>query len=182
MYSHIVVTDVEKFRLERINEIRNEIIAEMMKHEQIYKKYKTITHVSEVFDSGLVTISAGLSGGVVATTFLPPVATGLGIAGGVTALLGLIFKAVSKRCNSKQKISQEIISLSKTKINIITNLISNTLEDGKISDEELRLISDELASFYKSKTDIKKKRNQPNDDTDNNNKKWESAFKKLFNK
>ncbi len=149
--------DAAKFRLTRIKEIKDEIIGELNKSEASRKNYKKITNVTEILDGGCVMVAVALSGGGAATIIVPPLATGLGIAGGVSGFFGLVFKFISKKLRSKLKKSEDIIILGKSKLNTISGLISKAIDDGKINDEEFQLISRELVSFYEMKKEIKKK-------------------------
>ena len=156
MYSELSL-DADKFRLERIKEIKDEIITELNKRENTCKKYKKIALVTEILDSGCVMVSIALTSSGAATIIIPPLATGLGIAGGISGFLGLVFKFVSKKLQSKLRLNEDIIILSKSKLNTISDLISKALDDGEVSDEEFQLISKELVSFYEMKKEIKKK-------------------------
>ena len=44
-----------------------------------------------------------------------------------------------------------------SKFNTISNLASTTLIDGKISDEEFKMIMDEIEKFQQMKTDVRAK-------------------------
>ena len=97
MLSENFTSNGEEFRLKRIKEIRDSIVKDKLKRENICKKLKRANLVTEVLDTGFVTVSIALSSGGVATLVFPPLATGLGVAAGVSGFLGIVTKFISKK-------------------------------------------------------------------------------------
>ena len=89
--------DVSDFRLKRIKQIRETIEKDKLKRQVLCKKLKRANLALEILDTGFVTVSIGLSSGGVGTLVFPPLATGLGVAAGVSGFLGIVSKFISKK-------------------------------------------------------------------------------------
>ena len=157
--------NAEEIRIKRINEIKDQIEKDKLKREEKCRKYKIVNNVTEIIDSGFVIVSVGLSGTVAGTAVFPPLAAGFGIAASVSGFLSIVAKVVSKKLRSKYKLHSKILILSETKLTKIYELISKTLDDGKITDEEFEIITQEFTNFINEKREIKLK-NKPNSNED----------------
>ena len=64
-------------------------------------------------------------------------------------------KFVGRRLAVKARKHDEIRVLAESKLNTITDHVSGALMDGRISDEEFRLIADELEKYSQMKSEIR---------------------------
>ena len=111
----------------------------------------------EILDTGFVTVSIGLSSGGVGTIVMPPLAAGLGVAAGVSGFLSIVSKFIAKKIKTKIKTHSKILILAESKLNSICEMISRSLEDGKISNEEFKMIVNESTNYSNMKREIKMK-------------------------
>jgi hypothetical protein len=107
---------------------------------------------------GLVFVGAGAVGtGLLASGvgFIP----GLVIEGvtGVAGLLDVAGVAISRRCSAKAAKHEAIRILASAKLNTVHSHISKALEDCEISDDEYKLILEEVDKYRAMKEDIRKK-------------------------
>jgi hypothetical protein len=72
-------------------------------------------------------------------------------------LLGIAGRFISRRLQSKAKKHDEIKILAECKLNSMKDLISKALQDGQISEQEFKLILDDVAKYYKMKQNIRLK-------------------------
>jgi uncharacterized protein YfbU (UPF0304 family) len=71
--------------------------------------------------------------------------------------LGVCVKFIRRRLHSKAKKHDEIKTIADSKLNSIKDLISQALTDGEISENEFKLILDELDKYNKLKDSIRSK-------------------------
>ena len=81
----------------------------------------------------------------------------LEIAAVVCGSLGVCVKLVRRRLHAKTQKHYEIKTIAESKLNSIKDLISKALSDGQISENEFKLILDELDKYYKLKDSIHSK-------------------------
>ena len=79
----------------------------------------------------------------------------LGVVSGVFVCASIACQQISKRLSQKAVKHQNTITLAKSKINTIEDLVSKALRDNTISDSEFSLIMDELKKFEKLKAEIR---------------------------
>ena len=75
----------------------------------------------------------------------------------VCGSLGGLVKLVRRKLTNKSKKHYEIKTMAECKLNSIKDLISKSLTDGQISEQEFKLVLDELEKFNKMKENIKSK-------------------------
>lgn len=80
---------------------------------------------------------------------------GLEIAALACGVLGVAGKFVGRRLAVKARKHDEIRVLAESKLNTITDHVSGALMDGRISDEEFRLIVDEVSKYNQMKAEIR---------------------------
>ena len=133
------LTDVNNYRLNQIDKIKDHFNNEMNERKDIMKKLDKYIVSFEYLDKIFITLSAS-SG----TLSIASYATVVGIPVGITgASLTLIFtigtgisKSLLKVTKKRKKKHNKIISLAKSKLNTIETLLSSALNDSKISHEE----------------------------------------------
>ena len=131
--------DLTKFRLDEINKIKDYFNAEIKEKKDIIKKISKYDYADKRF----ITLSASF-----VTLSIASHATVVGIPVGIAgASLTLIFTVttgmIKKLLNitrKKKKKHNKIIDLARSKLNIIENLISQTLFDFEITHEEFSKI------------------------------------------
>ena len=80
---------------------------------------------------------------------------GLEIGAFVCGVLGVTGKFVGRRLSLKAKKHDEIRVLAESKLNTIRDHVSSALIDGRISDEQFRLIIDEVCKYDRMKAEIR---------------------------
>jgi hypothetical protein len=76
---------------------------------------------------------------------------------GVAGLLEVAGVAISRRCSAKAARHEAIRILASAKLNTVHSHISKALEDCAISDDEYKLILDEVDKYRAMKEEIRKK-------------------------
>ena len=151
------------YRLHKISEIQKTLEDERTKRETLSKKYHRGAKIVNNVDTVLVATSMGLGiagAGLLSTVVAAPVVLALeGVALG-TGLLSIIGKQVNKNFGSKAEKHEKIKVLAEAKLNTISDHISKALMDNEISDEEFKLILDELAKFREMKDELRSKSNK----------------------
>ena len=150
--------DGQDYRLTKISEVQKDIEKEIEYRTTLYKKYRRGINVVDAADAGLLTVSLGL--GATGMTMLAgiitsPIAIGLEVAAGVCGLAGLAGNFVRRKLAVKAKKHNEIKTLGESKLNTIADLVSKSLKDGTISDDEFQLILSEAEKYHQLKKEIR---------------------------
>ena len=142
-----VITDVQKFLEEEIN-----------KRDAFSKKYFRVAKIINVADNVLigVTICAEGAGAVILSTGVgAPLAVALGISGAATGAISLIGNIVVKKTTTKVEKHLKIKTLAAAKLDTIASHVSKAMMDNYISDEEFKLIMEEMNKYKAMKEEIK---------------------------
>ena len=142
-----VISDVQKFFEEEIN-----------KRDAFSKKYFRIAKIVNITDNALIVITIGAEGTgavLLSTGVGAPFALALGISGVVTGAISLIGNIFSKKATTKAEKHLKIKTLATAKLDTIASHISKALMDDYISDEEFKLIMDELNKYKAMKEEIR---------------------------
>ena len=142
-----VITDTQKFFEE-----------EIQKREAISKKYFRWSKIINIGDSVLIGITVCAEGaGIVlsATGVGAPVGLGLGISGAITGAISLLGNIVSKKTTTKAEKHLKIKTIASAKLDTIASHISKAMMDNYISDEEFKLIMDEMKKYKAMKEEIR---------------------------
>ena len=139
----IELTDVNKYRLDEINKIRDYFNNEIKERKDIIKKLNKYLVSFDYLDKVFITLSASFG-----TLSIASYASVVGIPAGVTgASLTLVFtigtgisKSLLKITKKRKKKHNKIIVLAKSKLSDIETLLSSALNDSKISHEEFTSI------------------------------------------
>ena len=147
-----------KYRLDKINKIRDYFDNEVKERKDIIKKLNKYFVSFDYLDKIFITLSASLG-----TLSIASQAKVIGIAAGITgAFLTLIFtvgtginKSLLKVTKKRKKKHNKTIAIAKTKLNTIDTLLSSALNDSKISHEDFTNIIAEKNIYENTKENIK---------------------------
>ena len=146
------------YRLNVIRDVQKFLEEEIKKREAFSKKYFRIAKVVNMIDNGLITITIGAEGiGAVllATGAGAPFALALGISGAATGLISLIGNIFSKKATTKAEKHLKIRTIAATKLDTIVSHISKAMTDDFISDEEFKLILEEMNKYKTLKEEVR---------------------------
>ena len=146
-YSLKVINDVSKFLEEEIN-----------KRDAFSKKYFRISKVVNMLDNPLIVITIGAEGTgavLLSTGVGAPFALALGISGVVTGAISLIGNIFSKKATTKAEKHLKIKTLATAKLNTIATHVSKAMMDDFISDEEFKLIMEEMEKYKALKEEVR---------------------------
>ena len=128
----------QKFKLKKIDEIRNYLIEEINRHELMSKKHKKVCRVLNYTDHLLIAIST-----IIGCVSISAFASLVGIPIGITSsAIGLNICAITTRIKKyrsinkkKKKKHDKIVLLAKSKLNSMEVLISKSFIDSNVSHE-----------------------------------------------
>ena len=137
--NNLELTDVNKYRLDEINKIKEYFGNEIKERKDIIKKLNKYIVSFDYLDKIFITLSASFG-----TSSIVSHATVTGIPVGIAgSSLTLIFtigtglnKSLLQITKKRKKKHNKIITLAKRKLNTIETLLSSALNDSKISHEE----------------------------------------------
>ena len=145
--------DGQNYRFKKISEIEKQLISEKDARKALYKKYKRGVNLTDAVDIALISASVIMAGiGLAVSVMLP-----LEIVAIVCGCMGTCVKLVKRKLMSKAQKHYEIKTLGESKLNSVKNLISKALNDRQISEEEFKIVLDELDRYndLKDKTHTK---------------------------
>ena len=156
--NNLKLADVNKYRLDEINKIKEYFDNEIKERKDIIKELNKYLVSFDYLDKIFITLSASfgtLSIGSHATVVGIPV----GIAGSSLTLIFTIGTGLNKSLlqitKKRKKKHNKIITLAKSKLNTIETLLSSALNDSKISHEEFTNIITEKDIYENIKENIK---------------------------
>ena len=109
-------------------------------------------------DNGLIIVTIGVEGTgavLLSTGVGAPFAVALGISGAVTGGISLIGNIFSKKVTTKAEKHLKIKTSAMAKLDTIASHISKALMDDFISDEEFKLIMEEINKYKTMKEEIR---------------------------
>ena len=153
LYPELPTEDGQNYRLQKISEIEKQLITERDARKALYKKYKRGINTTDGVDTVFISASVIMAGVGLAVPALLPIETVAIVCG----CMGVCIKLVRRKCMSKAQKHYEIKTLGESKLNSIKNLISKALNDGQISEQEFKMVLDELDKYneLKDKTHTK---------------------------
>ena len=155
---HLELTDVNKYRIDEINKIKEYFDNEIKERKDIIKKLNKYLVSFDYLDKIFITLSASFRTLSIAS-YAAVVGMPVGIAGSSLTLiftLGTgINKSLLKVTKKRKKKRNKIIALAKSKLNMIDTLLSSALNDSKISHEEFTNIITEKNIYESIKENIK---------------------------
>ena len=164
MNNIIELTDVNKYKLDEINKIRDYFNNEIKERKDIIKKLNKYLVSFDYLDKLFITLSASFG-----TLSIASYASVVGIPAGITdASLTLVFtigtgisKSLLKLAKQRKKKHNKIITLAKNKLNTIDTLLSSAINDSEISHEEFSNIITEANIYENIKENIKELTAEP---------------------
>ena len=158
MNNIIELTDVNTYRLDKINKTRDDFNNEIKERKDTIKKLNKYLVSFDYLDKIFITLSASFG-----TLSIASYASVVGITAGITgASLTLVFtigtdisKSLLKLTKKRKKKHNEIIVLAKNKLNTIDALLSSALNDSEISHEEFTNIISEANIYENIKENVK---------------------------
>ena len=164
MNNIIDLTDVNKYRLDEINKVRDYFNNEIKERKYIIKRLNKYLVSFDYLDKIFITLSASFG-----TLSIASYASVVGIPAGITgASLTLVFtigsgisKSLLKVTKKRKKKHNKIIVLAKIKLNTIDTLLSSALNESEISHEEFSNIITEANIYENIKENIKELTAEP---------------------
>ena len=136
---HLELTDVNMYRLDEINKIKECFDNEIKERKDIIKKLNKHLVSFDYLDKIFITLSASFSTLSIAS-YATVLGLPVGIAGSSLTLILTIGTSINKSLlrvtKKRKKKHNKIITLAKSKLNKIDTLLSSALNDSKISHEE----------------------------------------------
>ena len=145
-------------RLKVISDVQKFLEEEISKREAFSKKYFRVAKYVSVVDTVLIgiTVCAEATGAfLLATGVASPIALGLGISGAATGAISLFGNVVVRKTTIRAEKHLKIKMLASAKLDTISSHISKALMDDHISDEEFKLIMEELNKYKAMKEEIR---------------------------
>ena len=156
--NNLELKDVNKYRLDQINKIKEYFDNEIKERKDIIKKLNKYLVSFDYLDKIFIALSASFSTLSVAL-YSTVIGLPVGIAGSSLTLIFTIGTGISKsllRVTKKRKNKDnKIIALAKSKLNMIDTLLSSALNDSKTSHEEFTNIITETNIYGNIKENIK---------------------------
>ena len=158
MNNIIELTNVNKYRLDEINKIRNYFNNEIKERKDMIKKLHKYLVSFDYLDKIFIALSASF-GTLSIASYASVVGTPAGIAGSSLTLIFTIGTGISKSLlnvtKKRKKKHNKIIALAKNKLNTIDELLSSALNDSEIRHEEFTNIINEANIYENIKENIK---------------------------
>ena len=146
------------YRLKVITDIQKFLETEISKRDAFSKKYFRVARIVSNIDSVLIgiTICAEGAGAVLLATGVgSPIALGLGISGAATGAISLSGNIAVKKTTIKAEKYLKIKVAASAKLDTIASHISKAMMDNYISDDEFKLIMEELNKYKAMKEEIR---------------------------
>ena len=164
MNNIVELTDVNKYRIDEINKIRDCFNNEIKERKDIIKKLNKYLVSFDYLNKIFITLSASFG-----TLSIASYASVVGIPAGITgASLTLVFtigtgisKSLLKLTKKRKKKHNKIIVLAKNKLNTTDTLLSSALNDSAISHEEFSNIVTEANIYENIRESIKEFTTEP---------------------
>ena len=141
-----------------MSEIEAYFLSEIEVREQIAKKMKRFNTITGIVDTGLIT-STVITGGISIAAFASGVGLSVGIALSGTSLLLSLATAITQKFFKTFTVKQEkpdaIKLLAQSKLDSITNIIAQAMQDRDISPTEFQKVLQEVEKYRKLKANIR---------------------------
>ena len=146
------------YRLKIIREVQEFLEEEIKNRDAFSKKYFRIAKVVNMIDNALITITVGAEGTgavLLSTGVGVPFVLAFGISGAVTGVISLIGNIFSKKATTKAEKHLKIKTLAMAKLDTIASHVSKAMMDDFISDEEFKLIMEEMNKYKALKEEVR---------------------------
>ena len=146
------------YRLKVISDVQKFLETEINNRDAFSKKYSRVAKIVNNIDNVLIGITVCAEGAgaiMLATGVGAPFALGVGIAGAATGAISLIGNIAVKKTTTKAEKHLKIKTLASAKLDTIASHISKAMMDNHISDDEFKLIMEELNKYKALKEEIR---------------------------
>ena len=141
----VLLSDLQQFRLNKINEIKDYFVAEIKEKELMSKRLSKCTDSFDHFDKSLIYLSV-IAGSISIASFVTVIGATVGIASAsfsfAFSISTEIIKKLLKTKRNKKK-HNKIIMPARSKLNSIESKISQALINNEISHEDFMTIINE---------------------------------------
>ena len=152
------ISNEQQFRLNKINGIKNDFLAEIRERELISKSISKYIASLDYFHKSLNVLSM-LSGSISIASFATVVGAPAGIIGvscGLTFLITSGFvKTFLKTIRNKKKTHNKVVMLARSKLNSIESKISKALMDNEIIHKDFETNINEEKKYWELKESIR---------------------------
>ena len=148
------------YRLQKINEIQAFLEKEVETREALSKKYFRAARIVDNVDTVLITITVAAGAGgitLLSTIVAAPAVIAIEGVALFTGILSIADKYSVKKSTSKAEKHEKIKTIASAKLDTISSHISKALSDNKVTDEEFRLILEELEKYKVMKEEVRTK-------------------------
>ena len=158
MNNVIELININKYRLDEINKIKDNFNNEIKERKDIIKKLNKYLVSFDYLNKIFIALSASF-GTLSIVSYASVIGAPVGIAGSSLTLIFTIGTGISKSLltvtKKRRKKHNKIIALAKNKLNTIDTLLSSALNDSEISHEEFTNIINEANIYENIKENIK---------------------------
>ena len=155
---YLKMHNVNKYRLDEINKIKDFFNNEIKERKDIIKKLNKYLVSCDYLDKIFIALSASF-GTLNIVSYASVVDAQAGIVGSSLSLIFTLGTGISKSLltvtEKRKKKHNKIIALAKNKLNTIDTLLSSALNDSEISHEEFTNIINEANIYENIKENIK---------------------------
>ena len=148
----------QTYRLAKISEIEAYFLDEIDAREKVAKKIKRFSTITAVLDTSLIT-TTGITGGISIAAIASGIGLPIGIGLSATSLLLSLATTIARKTmsifKSKEKKHDDIRLLAQSKLDSISETISQAIQDEKVSSTEFHKILQETENYRKLKADIR---------------------------
>ena len=149
----------QTYRLAKISEIEAYFLDEIDAREKLAKKIKRFSTITAVLDTSLITTTA-ITGGISIAALASGIGLPIGIGLSATSLLLSLATTITRKTmsifKSKEKKHDDIRLLAQSKLDSISETISQAIQDEKVCPTEFHKILQETENYRKLKADIRK--------------------------
>ena len=146
------------YRLQKIDEIKEILVAERDKRNELSIKYNRGVNIIGVIDNclGVTAIGLGITGvSLLPTIVAVPAVIGMEAVSIAMGLLRVVGNRAIKKMSLKIEKHEKIAMLAVSALNTTSSLISKAISDDSISDEEYSLILLKFETFTRMKEDLR---------------------------
>ena len=158
MNNIIELTNVNKYRLDKINKIKDYFNNEIKERKDIIKKLNKYLVSFDYLDKLFIALSASF-GTLSMASYASIVGAPAGIVGSSLTLIFTIGTGISKSLltvtKERKKKHNKMIALAKNKLNTIDTLLSSALNDSEINHEEFTNIINKANIYENIKENVK---------------------------
>ena len=149
----------QTYHLAKISEIEAYFLDEIDAREKLAKKIKRFSTITVVLDTSLITTTA-ITGDISIAALASVIGLPVGISLSATSLLLSLATTITRKTisifSSKEKKHDDIRLLAQSKLDSISETISQPIQDEKVSPTEFHKILQEAENYRKLKADIRK--------------------------